>query len=135
MNSSEVGRCMSAKHLLALATVAIAMVAPTATAAAKPDGGPNPTHCQSAREGAAGSNFSGFCEPGIDALVERALAEQGSDPRLANRLWERVDRALVRAAPAIPMFNRRSVVLVSERVGNVQWHPVSGVLPDQLWIR
>jgi hypothetical protein len=35
----------------------------------------------------------------------------------------------------MPTFNRRSVVLVSRRVDSVQWHPVWGVLLDQLWIR
>jgi peptide/nickel transport system substrate-binding protein len=91
--------------------------------------------CGSARPGAPGANYSGFCAPAIDALARRASSNQGSDPRLANALWERVDHALVRAAPAIPMFNRRSVVLVSRRVDNVQWHPLWGVLVDQLWVK
>jgi peptide/nickel transport system substrate-binding protein len=90
--------------------------------------------CAAARD-PAGANFSGFCDPAIDRLAQRALAMEQSDTRLANRLWARVDRALVRAAPAIPTFNRRSVVLVSRRVDNVQWHPVWGVLLDQLWVR
>jgi sugar lactone lactonase YvrE len=48
---------MTAKQLLALATVAIAMVAPPATAAAKPPpaGGPSPTQLVTGLEGGSGS--------------------------------------------------------------------------------
>ena len=39
------------------------------------------------------------------------------------------------AAPAIPLFNRRSLLLVSDRVGNAQTHPELGPLLDQFWVR
>ncbi len=39
------------------------------------------------------------------------------------------------SAPAVPLVNRRSVTLVSERVGNYQHHPVYGTLFEQLWVR
>ena len=92
--------------------------------------------CTSAGAASPDGNFSAFCEPAIDELARRASSTQeGSDPRLANDLWERVDHALVREAPAIPMFTRRSVVLASRRVENVQWHPLWGVLVDQLWVK
>jgi YVTN family beta-propeller protein len=91
--------------------------------------------CASAGAAAPAGNYSRFCKPAIDELARRASSNQGSDPRLANDLWERVDHALVDEAPAIPMFNRRSAVLVSRRVDNVQWHPLWGVLVDQLWVK
>ena len=46
-----------------------------------------------------------------------------------------VDRELIDAAASFPFVNQRSVALVSERVGNYQFHPLWGVLPDQLWVR
>jgi hypothetical protein len=33
------------------------------------------------------------------------------------------------------LVNRRSVTLVSKRVGNYQHHPMWGTLLDQLWVR
>jgi peptide/nickel transport system substrate-binding protein len=91
--------------------------------------------CEAARAAPPIRSFSGFCDPGIDAVMERALAEQGRDPRVANRLWAQVDRQLVKSAASIPTFNRRSVVLVSKRVDNEQWHPLWGPLLDQLSVR
>jgi hypothetical protein len=35
----------------------------------------------------------------------------------------------------VPLTNRRSVELVSKRVGNVQHHVLGYTLLDQLWLR
>jgi peptide/nickel transport system substrate-binding protein len=78
------------------------------------------------------ANDGQFCNPGIDALNDRALAAHGAD---ADRLWHALYRRLDDAAPAIPLVNRRSVSLVSKRVGNFQHHPLWGTLLDQLWVR
>jgi YVTN family beta-propeller protein len=80
-------------------------------------------------------DFGPFCDRGIDAQMERAHAQQSSDLAAANALWESVDRRLADAAPAVPLFNRQHLTLVSDRVENVQHHPLSGVLTDQLWVR
>jgi YVTN family beta-propeller protein len=77
-------------------------------------------------------NPSQFCDSRLDALVQRALATEGSS---ANELWAEADRRVVQAAPIVPLVNRRSVLLVSDRVGNVQQHLQLGPLLDQLWVR
>jgi hypothetical protein len=46
-----------------------------------------------------------------------------------------IDRRVTDLAPAVPLTNRRSVVIVSPRVGNVQHHLVGYTLLDQLWVR
>jgi hypothetical protein len=38
-------------------------------------------------------------------------------------------------APVVPMTSRRSVVLVSKRVGNVRTHGQWFTLLDQMWVR
>ena len=76
-----------------------------------------------------------WCDRRIDAQTNHALAQQRSDPAAANALWESVDRRLTDAAAAVPLFNRTYVTLVSNRVGNVQHHPLWGVLYDQLWVK
>jgi hypothetical protein len=35
----------------------------------------------------------------------------------------------------VPLFDRRSVTVVSERVQNVELHPFWGILLDQLWVQ
>jgi hypothetical protein len=44
-------------------------------------------------------------------------------------------RREVRAAPAVALRNRREVLLVSDRVGNVQQHLRLGPRLDQFWVR
>jgi YVTN family beta-propeller protein len=85
-----------------------------------------------ALRGAHTFNPSQFCDSRLDALVNRAMAMEGSS---ANELWAEADRRVVRAAPIVPLVNRRGVLLVSDRVGNVQQHLQLGPLLDQLWVR
>jgi YVTN family beta-propeller protein len=82
-----------------------------------------------------GEEFSTSCDRQIDAEMNRALAQQSSDPTAANALWERIDRRLADAAAVVPLFNRQHLTLVSDRVENVQHHPLWGVLYDQLWVK
>ena len=85
-----------------------------------------------ALRGASTFNPSQFCDSQLDALVQRAVAMEGPS---ANELWAEADRRVVEAAPIVPLVNRRSVLLVSDRVGNVQQHLQLGPLLDQLWVR
>src|SRR5215208_1966734 len=80
-------------------------------------------------------DFAPSCDRRIDAQMNHALAQQSSDPTAANALWQSVDRRLADAATAVPLFNRQHLTLVSDRVENVQHHPLSGVLYDQLWVK
>jgi peptide/nickel transport system substrate-binding protein len=83
----------------------------------------------------APSNWSEFCDRGIEAEIQRALKLQSGDPYLANRLWARIDREIVDKAPVVPLFTLKQVDIVSRRVGNYQFHPQWGVLLGQLWVR
>jgi peptide/nickel transport system substrate-binding protein len=80
-------------------------------------------------------NYSGFCDRDVDAAIRAAKRGQSRDPRAGGELWGAADQALMEAAPAIPFANLRAVTLVSERVGNYQYHPLWGTLIDQLWVR
>jgi peptide/nickel transport system substrate-binding protein len=77
-------------------------------------------------------NASWFCDPLLARRVERALAARGAE---AAEGWAAVDRRIVDLAPAVPLSNRRGAVLVSKRVGNVQFHLQWFTLLDQLWVR
>jgi YVTN family beta-propeller protein len=80
-------------------------------------------------------NFSEFCDREIDAKMARAATVQASARVRADALWADVDRALVDRAAAVPLIYRSAVVLVSDRVGNYQYHPQWGTLLDQLWVK
>jgi peptide/nickel transport system substrate-binding protein len=80
-------------------------------------------------------NYSGLCEPRVDAAIAAAREAQGRDPLAGGELWAAADSAVTETAAAVPFANLRSVALVSERVGNYQYHPLWGTLLDQLWVR
>jgi peptide/nickel transport system substrate-binding protein len=78
---------------------------------------------------------SGFCEPGIDAMIDRATQMQVDDPATAGRLWAEIDREIVDQAPYVWLANTIAVEFVSERVGNYQRSPQWGMLLNQLWVQ
>jgi YVTN family beta-propeller protein len=80
----------------------------------------------------ANANFSEFCDRGLDAAYAAALAARGTD---ANARWAALDRRVLAASPTIPVFNRRTLLLVSDRLGNAQMHQELGPLLDQFWVR
>ena len=77
----------------------------------------------------------GFCDPGIDAMIDRASRVQLEDPAAAGPLWAEIDRAIVDQAPYLWLVNPGDVEFVSERVGNYQFSPQWGSLLNQLWVR
>jgi YVTN family beta-propeller protein len=83
----------------------------------------------------ANLNIFEYCNPQLDAKIKEAAALQASDPVRANELWSEIDRTLVDQAVAVPWWSPRDKVLVSDRVGNYQGHPLWGTLLDQLWVK
>jgi YVTN family beta-propeller protein len=80
-------------------------------------------------------NDAAFCDPEIDAQMERARQVQLSDPAAAGPLWAEIDRAVVDQAPWVAVVTPGGIDFVSGRAGNYQRHPVWGLLLDQLWVR
>src|SRR3954447_3815770 len=78
------------------------------------------------------ANPSEFCDRGLDAAYAAALAARGTD---ANARWAALDRRVLAASPTVPVFNRRTLLLVSDRLGNAQMHQELGPLLDQFWVR
>ena len=77
-------------------------------------------------------NLARFCDRGIESRIDAAQAASGPH---ADALWRNVYRELDAAAPAVPLVNRRTMTLVSKRVGNYQHHPLWTTLLEQLWVR
>jgi peptide/nickel transport system substrate-binding protein len=78
-----------------------------------------------------GVGFSRFCDPGIDAAMERARAAGPA----AGTAWRRIEERIARRAPVAPLFNGRFTVVTSARTGNVRFNALSGPLLDEVWVR
>ena len=76
-----------------------------------------------------------FCDPRIDAAIEKADALQAADPRAARPLWQRLDRELVDRAVVVPLVNPHWVDVVSKRVHNYESFPNLGLIADQVTLR
>jgi peptide/nickel transport system substrate-binding protein len=69
--------------------------------------------------------------------MQKAEAEQQSDPAGPRALWQRVDREVTDAALWVPLIATKDVNFLSKRVGNYQFAPSPGSSPliDQMWVR
>ena len=81
-------------------------------------------------------DYSQFCNPRIDRLMQKAQAEQPSNPAASRALWQQADREITNAAPWVPLIASFNVSVLSKRVGNYQYSPTAiAMLIDQLWVR
>jgi YVTN family beta-propeller protein len=80
-------------------------------------------------------NFTNFCDPGIDRRMRRALDLEQTDPYASARAFEALDHDLVDLAPMIPYAAGVDLWLVSDRVSNVEFNPVSRLIVSQVWVR
>jgi peptide/nickel transport system substrate-binding protein len=77
------------------------------------------------------ANVSRLCDRTLDRRIERAVGA----PQTDVATWAAADRRVVDLAAAVPLTNRRSAVIVSERAGNVRTHLAYFTLLDQMWVR
>jgi peptide/nickel transport system substrate-binding protein len=79
-----------------------------------------------------GSDSNGYvCDPALDRKMRKAASLELNEPAAANTLWTSIDHALTDQADWVPTVNLQEVDLVSQRLGNYQFHPVWGFLADQ----
>lgn len=76
-----------------------------------------------------------FCEPGVQAHIQSALALQQSQPAAAGREWQQADHAVVDRAGLLSLGFPLDAEVTSRRVGNFLHQPAQSVLVDQLWVR
>jgi peptide/nickel transport system substrate-binding protein len=76
-----------------------------------------------------------FCDPMLDRLMRGASALEATNPRRAATVWGQIDRRVVDASAAIPLVTPRAVEFVSSRLRNYQFHPIWGLIVDQVWLR
>ena len=81
------------------------------------------------------NNDSEFCNRRIEAEADRARLLGLTDPPAASRAWEHVYRDIIDQAPWLPTVTPTWTDFLSNRAGNYQFHPLWGILIDQLWVR
>ncbi len=80
-------------------------------------------------------NVSQYCDPALDEQMAAAAALQLTHPQRANRMWARIDRAVVDAAAIIPFGTNLRRDLIGPRVGNILVQPMTGPLIAQMWVQ
>jgi YVTN family beta-propeller protein len=92
--------------------------------------------CQSFIPGStANRNISEFCDPKLDADMNRALTAESNNSPNAATLWAHADRTATDDAPVVPLATPTETDLVSARAGDYQYSFQQGALLDQLWLR
>lgn len=77
-----------------------------------------------------GANPSQLCDRELERAIHRAAdGEAGEDA------WGELERRIARRAPLVPLLSLRWTAVTAARVGNVQFHPLFGIVPDQAWVR
>lgn len=75
------------------------------------------------------------CDRSHSRSLEQARSQVAVLRRSAGqRALARVDRRLTRAAAWVPLVNPKGAELVSERVGNYSYSPVTGMILSQIWV-
>jgi DNA-binding SARP family transcriptional activator/ABC-type transport system substrate-binding protein len=77
------------------------------------------------------SNNKWFCDPRLDADVQRARALERTDARAANALLTKLDREVTDRAIFLPLVNPHFYDFVSARVKNPPEDPLFGLIVDQ----
>ena len=81
------------------------------------------------------SNYSEYCNRGLDQRAVTATTLMATDPGAALRDWTQIDQTITDQALVVPMFNPIASTFVSARVGNYQSNQILGALLSQLWVR
>ncbi len=67
--------------------------------------------------------------------IDRVKRLATTSPGAASRGWTEIEHTLVRDAVWAPLVNPVTANAFSARVGNVQVHPLWGVLLSRLWVQ
>jgi peptide/nickel transport system substrate-binding protein len=80
-------------------------------------------------------NIAGFCDEGIQAQMDAALALGVTDPEAANVMWAAIDKAVTDQAPMAALFTPKHIDFVSKRVGNFQFNSQFYWMVSQSWVQ
>jgi peptide/nickel transport system substrate-binding protein len=82
----------------------------------------------------ASPNIAEFCDPSIQAQINKAEAEEATDPSAAAALWTQIDHEDTLQAPWVDLYNPKQIDFLSKNVHGYKWNPQWYILIDQLWL-
>ncbi len=80
-------------------------------------------------------NIAGWCDKGVQAKMDAALALGVTDPAAANKAWAEIDKAVTDASPAAGMFTPKHLDFTSKRLGNFQFNSEFYFAVSQAWVK
>ena len=86
--------------------------------------------CAAAVKG--GQNYSFYCNPKVDALVQAALSQPSS--AAATSYYTRADELLMRDMPMVPLFHTTNTAIHGKAVANYFANPVWGEIYADYWL-
>jgi peptide/nickel transport system substrate-binding protein len=82
----------------------------------------------------ASPNIAAFCDPSIQAQINKAESEEATDPSAAAALWTTIDHEDTLQAPWVDLYNPKQIDFLSSDVHGYKWNPQWYILIDQLWL-
>ncbi len=82
----------------------------------------------------ASPNIAAFCDPSIQAQINKAEAEEATNPSAAAALWTQIDHEDTLQAPWVDLYNPKQIDFLSKNVHGYEWNPQWYILIDQLWL-
>jgi peptide/nickel transport system substrate-binding protein len=80
-------------------------------------------------------NSHWFCDPHLDAAIQKANTVEATNIPAARVLWARIDRELVDRAASVPLVNPHWIDFVSRHLHNYEADPNLGLIADLVWLR
>ncbi len=78
-------------------------------------------------------NIPGDCDPDLETVM--AKASDSTDAAAAGKLWEQADRMITDRAFSVPLLQLRWIDIVSSRLGNYHFNPISRLFFSQVWVQ
>ena len=80
-------------------------------------------------------DISGDCDPDLNAVMARASAVSATDAAAGEKLWEQADRMITDRAFSVPILQMRWIDLLSSRLGNYAFNPITRMFFSMVWVQ
>jgi peptide/nickel transport system substrate-binding protein len=82
----------------------------------------------------ASPNIAEFCDPSVQAQINKAESEEAADPSAASALWTTIDHEDTLQAPWVDLYNPKQIDFLASNVHGYEWNPQWYILIYQLWL-
>jgi peptide/nickel transport system substrate-binding protein len=82
----------------------------------------------------ASPNIAAFCDQAVQSEINKARAEEATNPTAAAALWTQIDHTDTNEAPWVDMYNPKQIDFLSKNVHGYSWNPQWYILIDQLYL-